>query len=306
LILASTKIKKSLKKSEKNMNKLLLILIAFLPISVKAQSLGKNRIERLKSSVVRIVVDGNANGSGTGFFVTEDGFLVTCWHVLEAALVRDKTNRSVIDIKKIEAEFSNGEKVEVQLVKSSMNDGHETEQIYDYAILKTRQKPMTKIIPLKIGKFDNINEGDQIYASGYPLGIKQQIPSIGILSTKWNENHVTIKRPNLKDSTIFRQVAWLDVTMNKGNSGGPVIRMGKSYKDDEIIGIATFILNPSGNAAGQLIEYYSEPHMDLKLDGISTNEINKLFATAISNNSIGVSGCISIQYLTNGLDKVNH
>jgi hypothetical protein len=109
----------------------------------------------------------------------------------------------------------------------------------------------------------------------------------------------------LKDSIVYRQVAWLDVTMNKGNSGGPVIRMGKSYKDDEVIGIATFILNPSGNAAGQLIDFYSEPKADLFMDGISMNGINKLFATAISNNSIGVSGCMSIQYLTIGLDKVS-
>ena len=161
------------------------------------------------------------------------------------------------------------------------------------------------INPLKIGKFANIREGDQIYTSGYPLNVQQQIPSSGILSSKWNESRVEIKRINLKDSLVLREVAWLDITMNRGNSGGPVVKMGKTYKDDEVIGIATFILNPSANAASQLVNYYSQPRSDINLDGVSSNAINLLFAQAISNNSIGVSGCISIKYLVNALGKVS-
>ncbi|MBI1781397.1 MAG: hypothetical protein HYR66_08505 [Sphingobacteriales bacterium] len=85
--------------------------------------------------------------------------------------------------------------------------------------------------------------------------------------------------------------------MNKGNSGGPIIKIGNNPSEDKVIGIATFILNPFANDSKVLSELSSRLKVDIALGGISQVKVNKLFADAIANNSIGISGCISINHI---------
>lgn len=58
-----------------------------------------------------------------------------------------------------------------------------------------------------------------------------------MLSTKWVTSGYLNQGGN-------REVAWLDVTMNSGNSGGPIVLMGEEPEGDKVIGIASFGLNP--------------------------------------------------------------
>lgn len=283
------------------MKRISLIFLIISPSLLSAQTISLDRVSKLKSSVVRVLVDDQAKG--TAFFVTEDGWLATCWHVVEPAIMVD-TIKKVVNIKKITIEFFNGEKVEVGIMIELLNNGYINAKSFDYCLLKIQTKPKTVFSFLKLGTFNNINEGEQVYTCGYPLGTQQQIISVGILSTKWVDT-IKLTRTNYPDSLFFRNVAWLDLTMNRGNSSGPMIKLGNSITDDEVIGISTFILNPFAKAADELLEFLSKipPNSGAFLNGVNFNALSKLFGSAIANNSVGVSGCVSIDHLTNKLKK---
>lgn len=275
-----------------------------IPTITFSQSLGSKRIERLNKSVVRILID--TVPSGTGFFVHDSGWVATCHHVIEPAYIRDKKTNQITGMKPLFAEFRNGEKIELGIMTYLLNQGYKDAYLYDYSLLKTQTKPKTDFKILKIGSWSNVNEGDILYSCGYPLGIKQRFISQGILSTKWIDT-LTLFRDTISIGKFPRKVAWLDLTMNKGNSGGAVIKLGETPEEDEVIGIATFILNPFANEAGQLADFLSSGQMqvDMVMGGISNNKINELYAKAIANNSIGVSGCISIDYVYQILRLLN-
>jgi len=278
------------------MKKIILISIFLIPIICNAQSLGVERVKKLKESVVRVLIEDKP--SGTAFFVTPEGLLFSCWHVVEPAIIRDSTTNSILGIRKLEIEFNGGEKVEIGIPIKLIQTKYNEMIAYDFVVLTMNTKPKSNFSFLKVGDFNNVNEGDAIYSNGYPLGIKQNIVSTGILSSKWTDT-IPIFNLGRQVASYSRTVAWLDLTMNKGNSGGPVIKLGKTPDEDEVIGIATFILNPFANEAGQLAEFLSsgQMKMDMIMGGISNNKINELYAKAIANNSIGVSGCVSINHL---------
>src|ERR1043165_8452245 len=90
-------------------NRLIIILIqvAFFPSYLISQSLTKERIDKLKKSVVKISVEGTKSG-GTGFFFSTGGDVLTCWHVIEPALIKDSRG-NLIDIRKITMQLSDGQ-----------------------------------------------------------------------------------------------------------------------------------------------------------------------------------------------------
>lgn len=245
-----------------------------------------------KKSVVRILIDGKP--SGTGFIVSKSGQIITCWHVIDPAFILDTLNRRT-GLRKIEAEFPDGVTAELGIYNFLLQKGNRDAVAYDYCFLQP-MKPLSSAFEfLKLGTFEEINEGDQIYTIGYPLGIKQQFVSTGILSTKWIDTARIMT--NNKPDSLLRAVAWLDLTMNRGNSGGPIIKIGINPSEDKVIGIATFILNPFANDSQTLSDLSSRLQVDMKFGGISQVKVNRLFADAISNNSIGISGCISIDHI---------
>lgn len=164
-------------------------------------------------------------------------------------------------------------------------------------MLKVKTTPKTQFESLKIGTWEDINEGDLVYSCGYPLGIKQRFISQGVFSTKWNDS-VNWYINNKVVDTVTRNLAWLDLTLNKGNSGGAIIKLGETPEDDKVIGIASFILNPYANTSEQIANYLPKRGVDMSSDGISQNQLMQILFEAISKNSIGVSGCISIDYVS--------
>nr|WP_319997564.1 serine protease [uncultured Draconibacterium sp.] len=274
------------------MKRTIILLTLIIPLFSYSQSLGEQRLNQLNSSVVRVLIDSLP--SGTGFFVNED-WLVTCHHVIEPAYIRDSLTNNILSRKRIFVEFNNGEVIEVGIMRHLQNDGYNDALAYDYCILKINTNPSFKINPLVIGDWTDIKDGDEIYSCGYPLGIEQAFRSKGILSSKWKDKTILYKQGTPVDTLIY-DVAWLDLTMNKGNSGGPIIKFGNSPEEDRVIGIATFILNPYAKSAKNISNYLPHRGIDLMSDGISQNQMLRVLYDAISNNSIGVSGCISIDY----------
>ena len=286
------------------MKNILLLFFALIPVLCNSQSLGYDRIEGLNKSIVRVLIDSIP--SGTGFFVHNDGWVATCHHVIEPAYIRDSLTNQIIGLKNIQIEFQNGEIVEMGIMTYLLNDGYKKSFSYDYSLLKVQSKPKTIYKALKIGKWSDVIDGDEIYSCGYPLGIKQRFISKGILSTKWTDS-IPLFKDTVLFEKVYRDVAWLDLTMNKGNSGGAIIKIGKTPEEDTVIGIATFILNPFAKDAGALASYLLSDNrkFDMIMGGISSNKINAMYANAIANNSIGVSGCISIGYVAEILQLMN-
>ncbi|HYQ58458.1 MAG TPA: serine protease, partial [Draconibacterium sp.] len=167
------------------MKNILLLFFALIPMLSNSQSLGADRIENINKSVVRILIDSVP--SGTGFFVHKDGWVATCHHVIESAYIRDSLTNGLVGLKKIQIEFQNGEIVETGIMTYLLNDGYKNSFSYDYSLLKVQTEPKTNYRVLKIGKWSDVNDGDEIYSCGYPLGIKQRFISKGILSTKWSD-----------------------------------------------------------------------------------------------------------------------
>lgn len=270
------------------MKKTLFALLIFTFFTqMNAQSIDKQRLLHVKKSVVRILIDDEP--SGTGFIVSKTGQIITCWHVIQPAITVDESTKA-IHLKKITAEFISGEKIELGIYTYLFEEGYRDALIYDYCFLEPSIKTNVLYEFLKLGNFESVNEGEQVYSVGYPLGIEQQFVSSGIMSTKWTD------KIKLQDNTeINREVSWLDLTMNKGNSGGPILKIGNT--EDEVIGIATFILNPYANTSQELSKLSDNLGIDIQFGGISQVKVNKLFADAVTNNSIGISGCVSINHI---------
>ena len=284
------------------MKKIIFSFLILVPYLIFSQSLGRERIERLNKSVVRILID--TIPSGTGFFVNKEGWVATCEHVIKPAYIRDSLTNNIKGLKDIYIEFQNGEKVKMGLMTNLLQDGYKSSFSFDYSLLKVQSVPKTKFQTLKIGNWSDVIDGDAVYSCGYPLGIKQRFISQGLLSTKWTDTIPLYSNKKLIEK-VKRDVAWLDLTMNKGNSGGAVIKLGETPEDDMVIGIASFILNPYANTSEQIAKYLPNRGVNMVSDGISQNELLQILFEAISKNSIGVSGCISIDYVSEILKAMN-
>ena len=140
--------------------------------------------------------------AGTGFFITADGYVVTCAHVVEDA--------DVIGV------WVGGDGYRAELVAIN----HET----DIAILKIDYRPSRYF---RLADFNNVRRGDGVYALGFPmtnvLGSEIRITD-GIVSALSGVDG---------DQTRFQMSA----PVQGGNSGGPVIRNNNGRF--ELVGIVT-------------------------------------------------------------------
>ncbi len=141
-------------------------------------------------------------GSGTGFVVSSEGYILTNAHVVEGA--------SKITVKVF------GE--ESERVATLIGSDNET----DIAVLKVEDAALQ---PLKLGDSDSVRVGEYVLAIGNPLSTDELANTItfGIISATKRE--VTIDNY----TNTYLQT---DAAINFGNSGGPLINL-----DGEVIGI---------------------------------------------------------------------
>ncbi len=141
---------------------------------------------------------------GSGFIITEDGFIVTNYHVVEGA-------------------------TEVKVV---LKDGSEykakvygTDPKTDIALLKI--DPKGKRLPtVKFGDSDKLKVGEWVLAIGNPFGLSYTVTA-GIVSAK---GRVIGEGP-------YDNFIQTDASINPGNSGGPLVNM-----KGEVVGINTAII----------------------------------------------------------------
>ncbi|MDR3680977.1 MAG: serine protease [Flavipsychrobacter sp.] len=282
--------------------KLFILFILFIPFFAQGQSLSKERVQKIKECTVQVKIE-DVDATGTGFFIAPDGSLLTCWHVIQPAIRFDSANR-FIGMRKITIVYNNGTEEEYEVLPFFLRNGFEDAISNDFCALipkKRRTKPGTC---LKIGDFDKAEEGQDIYTCGYPVGIGQQCITKGIISAKYIFP-VTLNLPKEK-KTFQRSQALLDMTMSRGISGGPIVKLGATADQDEVIGIADFIVAPVGQDVENISKYAEElkkPNQGV-LNDRDKDISNKYFADTFSKLPIGLSGCVSINHVLAAINKI--
>jgi putative serine protease PepD len=150
---------------------------------------------RVLPSVVSIeTMSTDGGGSGSGFVIDPNGYLLTNNHVVADAMT----------------------------IKVILNDGHEyvakvlgRDESYDLAVLKI---PATGLKALQFGDSAKVQVGDSVIAFGSPLGLSGTVTQ-GIISAK--DRPVTAGDDN--SSTSFISALQTDAAINPGNSGGPLV-----------------------------------------------------------------------------------
>ncbi|WP_421813527.1 S1 family peptidase [Flagellimonas sp.] len=308
------------------MKNILVIVIAVFSITASAQSLSKKRITQLDKSVVRIFVNDTA--SGTGFFAAEN-WIITNRHVIERGIIRDSISKEVINILPIKAQLANKDVFNLEILESQLIGGENDLSVaLDFVLLKVDSLQSinldlkSKIRPLKMGSWDDVSEGDVVYTCGYPLSIKDRFISTGTLSTKFtskeklrtyrvlNDKGKQLVLRNTGKPLVFttfkeRDAAWCDLTVNRGNSGGPVIKLNKFPKKDVVIGITSFLQNPYYRVGEEGAKYYNEIYEKNKEKGMTVNKQMATLFEALATNSFGIGGIISIDYANSILSQLN-
>ena len=167
--------------------------------------------------------DRNGNGNrprrssalGSGFVISEDGYIVTNNHVIEEA--------DEILIEFFPGDGQPKERLPASVVGRDPNT--------DIALLKVEAPmPLTYV---SFGDSDTARVGDWVLAMGNPLGQGFSV-SAGIVSAR-----------NRELSGTYDDYIQTDAAINRGNSGGPLFNM-----DGEVVGVNTAILSPNGGSIG--------------------------------------------------------
>ncbi|WP_295315381.1 DegQ family serine endoprotease [Roseobacter sp.] len=147
---------------------------------------------------------------GSGFVISEDGYVVTNNHVIEGA-------------DEILIEFFNGDELKAEVIGTDPNT--------DIALLKVEADAPLPFV--SFGDSDVARVGDWVIAMGNPLGQGFSV-SAGIVSAR-----------NRALSGTYDDYIQTDAAINRGNSGGPLFNM-----DGDVIGVNTAILSPNGGSIG--------------------------------------------------------
>ncbi|MBR2928941.1 MAG: trypsin-like peptidase domain-containing protein [Oscillospiraceae bacterium] len=182
---------------------------------VKVDGKTKMSMEEVYAANVNSVVAINVSGvstnvfgyatetasAGSGFIVTEDGYIVTNYHVIKNA--RD-----------VQVTLYSGETYKAEIIGG--------EEDYDLAVLKINAAGLKAVT---LGDSDALNVGAEVAAIGNPLGELTFSMSRGVVSC--------VNRAINVDGTPFNMIQ-IDASINPGNSGGPLVN---GY--GEVIGIVS-------------------------------------------------------------------
>ncbi len=159
---------------------------------------------------------GDQTVSGSGFFINEQGYLLTNNHVVEG----------------------------VSEVKIILSDGTEqaativgTDIYADIAVLKTEGKVPAVAV---LGNSDALDPGESVIAIGSPLGNFKNTVTVGVVSA-------TGRSIDTGNGYQIEDLIQTDAAINHGNSGGPLVNLA-----GEVIGINTLVVR--NTASGDVAE----------------------------------------------------
>ncbi len=191
--------------------------------------------------------------SGSGFIVTDNGYIVTNYHVVEGS-------------DSITVSLYNGDTYDAALI------GYDESN--DLAVLKIEAEELAPVI---LGDSDNLNVGDSVVAIGNPLGELTFSLTSGSISAK--DREVTMS------SSLTMNLLQTDCAINSGNSGGALFNLygevigitnakysSSSSSDASIDNIGFAIpINDVRSIVESIIEkgYYSKPYLGVGVVDVS-------------------------------------
>lgn len=149
-------------------------------------------VNELGESVVQV---RTPSGLGSGFFLNEEGHLITNFHVIEG-----ETKISVEVYHQKKGQLDRKSYKDIRII--AMN------KFADLALLKIEDKDAPKFAKVALGLSDNLQVGERVFAIGSPLGLERTVTE-GIVSTKSRQ----------MGGDLFLQTS---AQINPGNSGGPL------------------------------------------------------------------------------------
>ncbi len=154
----------------------------------------------------------SASVSGSGFVISEDGYILTNYHVIEDAYSGGY---------EIKVMFYNGDSYTAEIKGFDRNN--------DIAVLKI---DATGLDAAELGSSDSLYVGDTVYAVGNPLGELSYSMTSGMVSA--TDRLITTEEGTM---TMFQ----FDAAVNQGNSGGPVYNTS-----GQVVGVVTAKSNEDG------------------------------------------------------------
>lgn len=172
------------------------------PGALRKESTVRELVSALGEAVVQVRTPG---GLGSGFFLNEEGYLITNFHVIEG-----ETQISIEVYHNREGQLDRRTYKQVRII--AMN------KFADLALLKVEDKDAPKFSWVLLGDSDALSVGDRVFAIGSPLGLERTVTE-GIMSTKTRQ----------LAGELYMQTT---TQINPGNSGGPLFNL-----KGEVVGV---------------------------------------------------------------------
>jgi serine protease Do len=167
----------------------------------------REMVQELGEAVVQV---RTPSGLGSGFFINEEGYLITNFHVIEG-----ETQISVEVYHQKKGELDRKSYKQVRII--AMN------KFADLALLRVEDKDAPLFSWVLLGESDGLSVGERVFAIGSPLGLERTVTE-GIVSTKTRQ----------MQGELYLQTT---AQINPGNSGGPLFNMR-----GEVIGVTNMKL----------------------------------------------------------------
>jgi serine protease Do len=177
-----------------------------------------------------------AQGQGSGFFISDDGYVVTNNHVVD-----DGDSFQVV--------LSDGTELDAKLIGKDART--------DLAVLKVDAS--RKFTYVAFADDTKVRVGDWVVAVGNPFGLGGTVTA-GIISANGRDI----------GSGPYDNYLQIDAAVNRGNSGGPAFNLS-----GEVIGINTAIFSPSGGNVGIAFAIPASTAKDVVEDLIDDGKINR-------------------------------
>ena len=159
-------------------------------------------------------------GLGSGYVISEDGYILTNDHVAGNAT-------------KISVTLTTGETVNAKLIGS--------DPATDVALLKIDRNNLPFI---NFGNSDNVIIGEWVIALGNPFGLfeinDKPTVTVGVVSA-------LNMKVTAEGNRVYKDMIQTDASINSGNSGGPLVNV-----DGEVIGMNTIIYTGSQFSQGSI------------------------------------------------------